>query len=326
MKRKSPTAIFAAAVIMALTVTALLLTGCSAGTDRDYTGDTADSLPTSAGNEADTIASETTFIISTPEDARNFMRTSPDSARYAKGIIPRITDDCPDYGVRLLNSADDGFIIVDKGSMNVLLFDRFGIEIRCYPMACAKNYGTKHARRDGRTPEGFFKIKSIHDSTEWLFTDDDGNTSDVKGQFGPRFIRIDTPVSSQIGIHGTCAPWSIGGRRSHGCVRITNENILELVELVHTGMPVIINPGVRDEAVNEAEGYSIPVIFTGHARKGKKPAVIATAETPDSSDIAKPANNPDVENHPASDSLPILPSGNNDSLPTDSANVIFSKN
>lgn len=200
----------------------------------------------------------------TAETARRFMEQSDHHSQYASGIIPLILEDAPEYAANLLNSPFDYFIIVDKSSMNVLLFDRYGHEVEAYKMACAKNYGTKHARRDSRTPEGYFTIAGIFDSTDWLFTDDDGNTSEVKGQFGPRFIRLKTPVSSQIGIHGTCAPWSLGGRRSHGCIRLANENILKLVEYAKKGMPVIVNPGPKDVRVNESEGYHIPVIRTGH--------------------------------------------------------------
>lgn len=212
----------------------------------------------------------------------DFMRDSGDWDRYSQGILPKMTVDAPEYAQKLLNNTHDGFVVVDKQRMKVILFDRFGVALRTYGMCCARNYGTKHKRADSRTPEGFFEVEGKYDSTDWLFTDDDGRTSQKKGQFGPRFIRIKTPVSSQIGIHGTCAPWSIGGRSSHGCIRITNENILELVDLVETGMPVIVTPGLRDIAVNEREGYYIPSISTvpggERAGSGRKERVDSTSE------------------------------------------------
>lgn len=192
----------------------------------------------------------------------DFMKESGDWDRYSQGILPQMARDEADYARKLLASDHSRFIIVDKQRMKVILFDRFGVQVKSYGMACAKNYGTKHKRADSRTPEGFFSVSGIHDSTDWLFTDDDGVTSKVKGQFGPRFIRLQIPGTSQIGIHGTCAPWSIGGRRSHGCIRITNDNILELVELVEVGMPVIVSPGVKDIKVNLEEGYDIPSVAT----------------------------------------------------------------
>ncbi len=204
--------------------------------------------------------------VHTSEEALAMMTAPEDSAKYNAGILPRMLEEVPKYAIKLLNNTHDGFIVVDKFTMRVILYDVYGRVMKEYKMACSKNYGTKHKRADNRTPEGFFSIEGIYDSSEWLFTDDDGHTSDVKGQFGPKFLRLKVPVTSQIGIHGTCAPWSLGGRRSHGCIRISNENILELAELVEPGMPVIVSPGRRDMAVNEEEGYDIPAVSTGKTR------------------------------------------------------------
>ena len=46
----------------------------------------------------------------------------------------------------------------------------------------------------------------------------------------------------QIAIHGTNAPGSVGRSVSNGCVRMTNDDILRLVEMVPTGTPVEILP------------------------------------------------------------------------------------
>lgn len=195
-------------------------------------------------------------------DALAFMKESGHWERYERGILPQMAVDVLGYAEKLLNNKHDGFIVVDKSRMKVIKFNRYGEEVESFGMACAKNYGTKHKRRDSRTPEGFFSVKKVHNSTDWHFIDDDGVKSEKTGEFGPRFIRLNIPVTSQIGIHGTCAPWSIGGRRSHGCIRIKNENIMKLVEMVDSGMPVIITPGRKDMAVNIEEGYDIPSIST----------------------------------------------------------------
>lgn len=194
------------------------------------------------------------------DDAIKYMEQSEHADKYRSGILPSIAKENLKYATKLLNNDFDRFLVVDKSEMTIFLFDKYGRREKSYKMACAKKYGTKHKKADSRTPEGFFSVEGIYDSTDWLFTDDYGKTSKVKGQFGPRFIRIKNPVTTQIGIHGTCAPWSIGGRVSHGCIRITNEQIMELVKLVEPGMPVIINPGPKDVYVNESEGYNIPVI------------------------------------------------------------------
>lgn len=187
----------------------------------------------------------------------SYIENLKDADAYKDGVIYSMAINAPEYAEKILNSRYDKFLVVDKARLMVILYDKYGHVIRQYDCACAKNYGTKHKKADSRTPEGYFSVEGIYNSTDWLFTDDDGVTSKKKGQFGPRFIRLRIPNTSQIGIHGTCAPWSMGHRVSHGCIRILNENILELVDLVEPGMPVIVLPGKRDRAVNRSEGYNI---------------------------------------------------------------------
>ena len=172
-------------------------------------------------------------------------------AEYSDGILPVIAAEAPEYAEKLAVEGHKGFQICDKARMKVILYDSLGYVRKEYGMACSKRYGNKHKKADNRTLEGYFNVVGVFDSTDWLYTDDNGKQSKKKGQFGPRFIRINSP---QIGIHGTCAPWSIGHRASHGCMRLTNENIMELSQLVHAGMPVIILPGKRDREVNHNEG------------------------------------------------------------------------
>lgn len=235
--------------------------------------------------EADSIAVEPEVVkivgdtaelktLKTAEEVISWMYATSDSAAYAEGILPQMAQDNLPYTKRLLKNTYKYFIVVDKPSMFVVLYDKYGREKEAYKMACSKRFGTKHKRRDNRTPEGFFSVEGIYDSTDWLYTNDDGYTSPLRGQFGPRFIRLKTPVTTQVGIHGTCAPWSLGRRASHGCIRIHNENILKLVEYAKPGMPVIVNPGKYDQQINEEEGYTIPSINIG------KPTQVVTPPPP----------------------------------------------
>lgn len=221
----------------------------------------------------DTVAVLPEKKFTSATELKEYLKNSPNSKDYMQGIIPRIADYSLEYAQKLVNNTHDGFIIVDKSRMKVVLLDKYGREKLSYGMACAKKFGNKHKKADSRTPEGFFTAGGIYDSTDWLFTDDEGKTSKVKGQFGPRFIRLKCPSTSQIGIHGTVAPWSIGHRVSHGCIRVTNENILELVKHVTVGMPIIVVPGKRDIQVNNEEGYKsvwIPSTLDADEPKAKK--------------------------------------------------------
>ncbi|MBD5370186.1 MAG: L,D-transpeptidase [Bacteroides sp.] len=246
--------------------------------DSDGSGVTEDTLteiPVSP--DLPEMAEDTVAVPAAPPKTTSevlaLMESLPDADRYRRGILPRMAEEVPEYAGKLLLNDQEGFLIVDKNTMKLYRYDRYGVEQERVGIACSRYYGTKHKRRDNRTPEGFFTIEGIYDSTDWLYTDDDGNTSEVKGQFGPRFMRLRTPVSSQIGIHGTVAPWSIGGRRSHGCIRMTNENIMRISKICKPGWPVIVSPGPRDMKVNEDEEYDVPSVTVAldipRARAGK---------------------------------------------------------
>lgn len=255
----------------AILVAAAAICACSgkASTDATNTDDTAantaaDTVGEAKIDEADRLDKDSTATgpkIKIKDVSQVDAYIAADS-RYAGGIMPVIASHVPKYAMDLINSGYDKFIVVDKSRMKVLLYDIYGNELRKYGMCCSRVYGTKHKFRDNRTPEGFFSIEGKYDSTDWLYTDDYGHTSPARGVFGPRFLRLRTPVTMQVGIHGTSSPGSIGGRRSHGCIRLTNENILDLFPLVTAGMPVIVLPGPADQAVNRREGYDIPYFPT----------------------------------------------------------------
>lgn len=51
-----------------------------------------------------------------------------------------------------------------------------------------------------------------------------------------------TLTGGSYAIHGTNAPESIGGFVSHGCIRMYNEDILDLLARVRIGTPVEVTP------------------------------------------------------------------------------------
>jgi len=67
---------------------------------------------------------------------------------------------------------------------------------------------------------------------------------DPGGPFGARWMRLSIPWGG-YGIHGTNNPSSIGKAVSHGCVRMYNNDVIELYELVPIGTPVNITGVVR---------------------------------------------------------------------------------
>jgi len=64
-------------------------------------------------------------------------------------------------------------------------------------------------------------------------------TMNPGGAFGTRWMKINVPWGG-YGIHGTDNPSSIGTAASHGCIRMYNEDVNELYDIVPLGTPVRI--------------------------------------------------------------------------------------
>jgi len=62
---------------------------------------------------------------------------------------------------------------------------------------------------------------------------------DPGGPFGVRWMRLSVPWGG-YGIHGTNNPSSIGKAVSHGCIRMYNEEVIEVYALTPIGTPVTI--------------------------------------------------------------------------------------
>ncbi|MGE5507790.1 MAG: L,D-transpeptidase family protein [Chitinophagales bacterium] len=63
--------------------------------------------------------------------------------------------------------------------------------------------------------------------------------------FGSRWMQLSVPWG-KYGIHGTNKPWTVGDSVSGGCLRMLNEHVEEVYELVQVGTPVKITGGPLD--------------------------------------------------------------------------------
>lgn len=131
------------------------------------------------------------------------------------------------------------YIVVDKTKLKLFVFEETDTLFEA-KICVGRVKGNKKKKDDRRTPEGDFKITDIQDASAWLYhTDDDRWIPNV---YGPWFLRLDANGWQGIGIHGTSSPSQIGSRRSKGCIRLKNEDIVKLHELVFVGMDVKILP------------------------------------------------------------------------------------
>ena len=127
-------------------------------------------------------------------------------------------------------------IVVDKPNTRLYVINMFGDTLSRYRVCASRERGQKSGKDDWRTPEGTFKSYGIYNSTDWTYKD----TKDKC--YGPFFIALWTPPFYGIGIHGTNAPSSVPGRRSHGCMRMHNEDIVRVKQMVDKDTRITVLP------------------------------------------------------------------------------------
>lgn len=89
----------------------------------------------------------------------------------------------------------------------------------------------------GNTPVGSFKIANKVVNPTWYHDDEVVLPGDPKNGLGARWMGFDL---KGYGIHGTIEPKKIGKPASLGCVRMRNEDVEELFDLIPIGTPVTI--------------------------------------------------------------------------------------
>jgi lipoprotein-anchoring transpeptidase ErfK/SrfK len=135
-------------------------------------------------------------------------------------------------------------IIVDKPTLEMFLINHFGDTIYKFPIAVGTNFGNKKEVGDLKTPEGTFPVESIEDASSWKYDFENDEEGPIDSAYGPWFIRLTVKGAKGIGIHGTHENKTIGKRVSHGCVRMKNEDLNILVDLISPGIEVAINPDI----------------------------------------------------------------------------------
>jgi lipoprotein-anchoring transpeptidase ErfK/SrfK len=94
-------------------------------------------------------------------------------------------------------------------------------------------------REGWETPTGNFKVTAMLEQPGWT----NPFTGEVvppgpENPLGERWIGFWTDGDNVIGFHGTPDRDSVGTAASHGCVRMFNEDIQQLYEMVTLGTPV----------------------------------------------------------------------------------------
>ncbi len=100
--------------------------------------------------------------------------------------------------------------------------------------------------RQDRTPVGTFKIDTKESEPIWTYAGKKYAYGDPANVLGTRWMGLTSvgttnPLFEGYGIHGTWEPDSIGKARSNGCVRMLNEQVEELFDIVPYGTQVVIH-------------------------------------------------------------------------------------
>ncbi len=150
----------------------------------------------------------------TAETVRNFQQ---ENGLTADGIVGPDTWNAIGLSPEFLQYFDTQYnITVDLEQKELTL--REGEQIlKVYPVAVGKP--------STPTPTGNWRIIQ--------------KTLNPGGPFGTRWMRLSVPWGG-YGIHGTDQPASIGTAASHGCIRMLNEDVIELYDIVPLGTEVKI--------------------------------------------------------------------------------------
>jgi lipoprotein-anchoring transpeptidase ErfK/SrfK len=145
--------------------------------------------------------------------------------------VPNVTRTAPGKAAK---------VVVDQSDMSVTALDAQGRVLGRYPATM----GSEH----DPLPLGTWKITGVQRNPTFfynpdLFWDAKGEHAKAKIPPGPN-----SPVGvvwmdlskEHYGIHGTPEPSAIGKTESHGCIRVTNWDALELADMVGPGTPAIL--------------------------------------------------------------------------------------
>lgn len=129
-------------------------------------------------------------------------------------------------------------VVVSKSGGTVTAFDESGMVLAQYPSST----GSEH----DPLPIGEWKVTGVFKNPTFHYNPDlfwDAKPDQTKETIapGPRnpvgLVWIDLS-KEHYGIHGTPSPSTIGYGESHGCIRLTNWDALELAGMVKAGTPV----------------------------------------------------------------------------------------
>lgn len=153
-------------------------------------------------------------------------------------------------GQRLKHTPKDFRILVERGTCRLYLMDNQG------PF---KMYPTGLGMPGYETTLGKYTIGSKQKDPTWFRPNGSPvPPNDPANELGTRWmpmVPVEEGLPTDLGIHGTIAPETIGYYKSHGCPRLRNESAEELYDLIVRSTPV--------EVVEKIDWASVTGTTTG---------------------------------------------------------------
>ncbi len=155
-------------------------------------------------------------------------KSSVEMMRY----INKLKSDAINIGRELKVIGGLPYIEVYKNSYFLVVYLPNHLYLKSYEIGLGK---------DNKTPPGVFSIKTKQKNPDW-YTEENGKIlkipfNDPRNTLGTRWMGFS---HEGFGIHGTKEPESIGKSMSNGCVRMKNEEVEQLFEIVGLGTQVTI--------------------------------------------------------------------------------------
>lgn len=175
-----------------------------------------------------------------------------------------------------------GQIIVSFGDRRIYLIEKAGLALS-YPIAVPR----EQSRWQGKTTVTQKRENPSWTPTPEMFKENPKLPSWVPGghPMNPLGVRALYLGSSTYRIHGTDAPWTIGQAVSKGCIRMYNEDVLDMYPRVPVGTRVTVTWERFKTGPASAEISRI----NGDAKPGRRAATDAGREPEPVAEAAAPA-------------------------------------
>jgi lipoprotein-anchoring transpeptidase ErfK/SrfK len=156
--------------------------------------------------------------------------------RVARTVKPKIVRTQPKVTTAGLAKAYGTVITIQQSTFTLRLFKRLKV---------AKTYHVAVGMPGYPTPNGLFNVANKAVNPAWT-----APNSPWAGAYANETVAggsAENPLKARwmgivngVGIHGTGIPGSIGTRASHGCIRMTVPDVIDLYPRVPVGTPVLI--------------------------------------------------------------------------------------